>query len=177
MIFKKTNLEDAYVIELEKIEDERGFFARVWDSKKFLENNLNPNIVQCNISQSKLKGTIRGLHYQKNPFEENKLIRCTKGKIFDVLLDLRPKSKTFKKYGGFELSEDNHKMVYVPEGFAHGFQTLENNTEVFYQVSQFYTPNSENGIRWNDPAFKIKWPLKVTEISQKDQNWKLFKED
>jgi len=153
------------------------FFARVWDSKKFLENDLNPKIVQCNISQSKLKGTIRGLHYQKNPFEENKLIRCTKGKIFDVLLDLRPTSKTFKKYEGFELSEDNHKMVYVPEGFAHGFQTLENNTEVFYQVSQFYTPNSENGIRWNDPAFKIKWPLDVTEISQKDQNWKLFKED
>ena len=177
MIFKKTNLEDACVIELEKKEDERGFFARVWDSKKFLENNLNPNIVQCNISHSKLKGTIRGLHYQKNPFEENKLIRCTKGKIFDVLLDLRPKSKTFKKYEGFVLSEDNHKMVYVPEGFAHGFQTLENNTEVFYQVSQFYTPNSENGIRWNDPAFKIKWPLDVTEISQKDQNWKLFKED
>jgi len=177
MIFKKTNLEDACVIELEKIEDERGFFARVWDSKKFLENDLNPKIVQCNISRSKLKGTIRGLHYQKNPFEENKLIRCTKGKIFDVLLDLRPTSKTFKKYEGFELSEDNHKMVYVPEGFAHGFQTLENNTEVFYQVSQFYSPNSENGIRWNDPAFKIKWPLDVTEISQKDQNWKLFKED
>jgi len=177
MIFKKTNLEDAYVIELEKLEDERGFFARVWDSKKFLENNLNPNLVQCNISQSKLKGTIRGLHYQKNPFEENKLIRCTKGKIFDVLLDLRPKSKTFKKYAGFELSEDNHRMVYVPEGFAHGFQTLENNSEVFYQVSQFYSPDSENGIRWNDPTFQIKWPLKVTEISQKDQNWKLFKED
>lgn len=177
MIFKKMNLEGAYVIELEKIEDERGFFARVWDSKIFLENNLNPNMVQCNISRSKIKGTIRGLHYQKKPFEENKLIRCTKGKIFDVLLDLRPTSKTFKKYEGFELSEDNHKMIYVPEGFAHGFQTLENNTEVFYQVSQLYTPNSESGIKWNDPAFEIKWPLDVTEISQKDQNRKLFKED
>ena len=177
MIFKKMNLEGVYLIESEKIEDERGFFARVWDSKKFLENNLNPKIVQCNISRTKLKGTIRGLHYQKNPFEENKLIRCTKGKIFDVLLDLRPTSKTFKKYEGFELSEDNHKMVYVPEGFAHGFQTLENNSEVFYQVSQWYTPSSESGIKWNDPAFQIKWPLDLAEISQKDQNWKLFKED
>jgi dTDP-4-dehydrorhamnose 3,5-epimerase len=138
---------------------------------------MTSNSVQCNISYTKIKGTIRGLHYQKKPFEESKLIRCTKGKILDVVIDLRPTSKTYKKYEGFELSENNYKMVYVPEGFAHGFQTLEDNCEVFYQVSQFYSPDYESGIRWNDPIFNIKWPIKVTEISQKDKNWEFFKKD
>lgn len=177
MLFNKTTLKDVKLIELEKLEDERGFFARVWDTKIFQDNGMVPNTVQCNISYTKIKGSIRGLHYQKNPFEESKLIRCTKGKILDVVIDLRPFSKTYKKYEGFELSENNHKMVYMPEGFAHGFQTLEDNTEVFYQVSQFYSPDYENGIRWNDPTFNIKWPIKVTKISQKDKNWKFFNED
>lgn len=177
MLFNKTTLEDVKLIEVEKFEDERGFFARVWDTKIFQDSEMSPNTVQCNISYTKVKGSIRGLHYQKKPFEESKLIRCTKGKILDVVIDLRPSSKTYKKYEGFELSENNHKMVYVPEGFAHGFQTLEDNTEVFYQVSQFYSPDYENGIRWNDPTFNIKWPIKVTEISQKDKSWKFFKQD
>ena len=171
MLFKKTTLEDVKIIELKKIEDERGFFARAWDTKIFQDNNMTPNIVQCNISYTKIKGSIRGLHYQKNPFEESKLIRCTKGKILDVVVDLRPTSKTYKKYEGFELSENNHKMIYVPKGFALGFQTLEDNTELFYQMSQYFKPEFSSGIRWDDPKIKIKWPMKPTVISSKDQSW------
>jgi dTDP-4-dehydrorhamnose 3,5-epimerase len=168
MIFKKSSLEDVFTIELDKKEDHRGFFARSWDADIFKENGLNSKIVQCNISYSKIKGTIRGMHYQKSPYEETKLIRCTKGKICDVVIDLRKSSNTYKKWESFELSSLNFKMLYVPEGFAHGFQSLENDTEIFYQVSQFYSPESESGIRWNDPHFNIQWPIDVTEISEKD---------
>lgn len=174
MIFIETELEGAYLIELEKLEDERGFFARSWDTKKFEEHGLNPKLVQCNISFSKRKGTLRGIHYQITPYEETKLVRCTKGKIFDVIIDLRKKSKTYKKWEGFILSEDNHKMIFVPESFAHGIQTLEDNTEVLYQVAQFYSPKAERGIRWNDPFFKIKWPLTPTVISKKDSKYHDF---
>ena len=176
MKFLETELKGSYIIELEKSVDERGFFARTWDIEKFKELNLKSDIVHCNISFTKIKGTIRGMHYQITPFEESKIIRCTKGKIFDVLIDLRKDSSTYKNCEGFELSSENHDMVYVPEGFAHGFQSLEEDTEIFYQVSQFYSPESERGIRWNDPTFKIKWPLENKIISEKDSNWSDFKE-
>ena len=174
MIFTETILKNAYIIELEKREDHRGFFARTWDKKEFEEHNLNSNLVQCNVSFSKKCGTLRGMHYQKNPFEESKVIRCTKGKIFDVIIDLRSSSSTFKKWFGVELTEENYKMLYVPEGFAHGFQTLEDNSEIIYQVSEFYTPKSELGIHWNDPAFNITWPIEEKTITEKDNSWKLF---
>ena len=174
MIFTETILKNAYVIELEKREDHRGFFARTWDKKEFEEHNLNSNLVQCNVSFSKKCGTLRGMHYQKKPFEESKVIRCVKGKIFDVIIDLRTSSSTFKKWFGVELTEENYKMLYVPEGFAHGFQTLEDNTEIIYQVSEFYTPNSELGIHWNDHAFNITWPIEEKIITEKDNAWKVF---
>jgi len=174
MIFTETILKNAYVIELEKREDHRGFFARTWDKKEFEEHNLNSNLVQCNVSFSKKCGTLRGMHYQKKPFEESKVIRCVKGKIFDVIIDLRTSSSTFKKWFGVELTEENYKMLYVPEGFAHGFQTLEDNSEIIYQVSEFYTPNSELGIHWNDHAFNITWPIEEKIITEKDNAWKVF---
>jgi len=174
MIFTKTTLEGAYVIEIEKLNDQRGFFGRTWDCKEFEQHGLNPNLVQCNISYSKKRGTLRGIHYQITPFEEAKLIRCTRGMIFDIIIDLRKSSKTFKKWVSFELSNNNYKMLYVPEGFAHGFQTLEDNTEVFYQMSQFYNPDSERGVRWDDKTFNIKWPLKPTLISEKDKSYEDF---
>lgn len=176
MIFNEIKLHGAYVIELEKLGDHRGFFARSWDVNEFKKYNLNPNIVQCNISFSKNSGTLRGLHYQVKPFEESKVIRCTQGKIFDVIVDLRSNSKTYKNWFGIELSQENHKMLYVPEGFAHGFQSLEDNTEIFYQVSQFYTPKAECGIHWNDPTFNIKWPIEEKIITEKDNSWKQFDE-
>jgi len=171
MIFNQTKLRDAFVIELDKFEDERGFFARTWDKTIFEKNGLNPTLVQVNISFNLKKGTIRGLHYQKPPFEEAKLVRCTRGKIFDVIIDLRKNSQTYKDWFGEKLTQENHKMLYVPERFAHGYQTLEDNTEILYQVSQIYSPSSEEGIRWNDPAFKIKWPLKQSTISLKDNSY------
>jgi dTDP-4-dehydrorhamnose 3,5-epimerase len=174
MIFNHTTLNDAFLIDIEKREDSRGFFARAWDIKEFQQNGLNSNLVQCNISRSKKKGTIRGMHYQKYPHQEAKLIRCTKGKIYDVIIDLRPNSKSYKKWEGFELSSDNYKLLYVPEGFAHGFQSLEDNTEIFYQVSQFYTPEAEAGIRWDDSTFNISWPLSSYIVSEKDSTWKKF---
>ena len=177
MIFTETILKNAYIIELEKREDHRGFFARTWDKKEFEEHNLNSNLVQCNVSFSKKCGTLRGMHYQKKPFEESKVIRCVKGKIFDVIIDLRSSSSTFKKWFGVELTEENYKMLYVPEGFAHGFQTLEDNSEIIYQVSEFYTPKSELGIHWNDPAFNITWPIEEKIITEKDNSWKLFNSD
>jgi len=177
MIFTETEFEGVFVIELEPITDERGFFARSWDSKIFQEKNLNSTTVQCNISLTKKKGTLRGMHYQTSPYAEVKIIRCTQGSLYDVIIDLRPNSKTFKKWFGIELNPENHKMLYVPEGFAHGHQTLEDNTELFYQVSQFYMPKYEGGVRWNDLAFQIKWPIKDPIISGKDSSWKDFQMD
>jgi len=171
MIFTETKLKGAFIIEPEKLEDERGFFARTWDQKIFEEHGLNPKLVQCNISFNKKKGTLRGMHYQIAPYEEAKLIRCIKGKIFDVLIDLRPKSATFMKWVGFEQSAEDYRMLYVPEGFALGFQTLEDNTEVFYQMSQVHMPEYTRGIRWDDTTFKISWPLKPSVISKKDLSY------
>ena len=176
MIFNETKLKGSFEINIEEKDDERGFFARLWDTKIFEEKGLNSKIVQCNISFSKKKGTLRGMHYQIHPFEETKVVRCTRGAIYDVIIDVRSESSTYKKWEAFELSANNRKMVYVPEGFAHGFQSLEVNTEIFYQVSQFYTANSEQGIRWDDPEFNIKWPMEVMMISQKDASWKNFSE-
>ena len=174
MIFNETKLKNAYIIEIEKSEDDRGFFARTWDNKKFVENGLNSKLIQCNISFNKKKGTLRGMHYQLHPYAETKLIRCTKGSIHDVIIDLRKNSLTYTKSISIELSDTNHKMIYVPEGFAHGFQTLENNTEIFYQVTREYSPEHERGLRWEDPLFGIKWPLENKIISEKDKNWKPF---
>ena len=174
MNFIKTEFNGVFIIQLEKKEDERGFFARVWDIKKFVEKNLNSKLVQSNISFTKKKGTIRGLHYQIHPYEETKIILCTKGSIFDVIIDLRSDSATYKKWVFHNLSSEDYKMLFIPEGFAHGFQALEDNTEIFYHVSQFYTPSAERGIRWDDPLFNINWPIKKKVISQKDNSYEDF---
>jgi dTDP-4-dehydrorhamnose 3,5-epimerase len=174
MKFTETKLKGSFIIEPTKLNDDRGFFTRVWDKKIFHEMGLNSKLEQCNVSLSKKKGTIRGMHYQIEPYQETKLVRCTRGKIYDVIIDLRPNSKTFKEWIGVELTFLNHKILYVPKGFAHGFQSLEDNTEIFYQVSQSYTPNAEKGINWKDDAFNISWPLEPTVISQKDSSWPKF---
>jgi dTDP-4-dehydrorhamnose 3,5-epimerase len=171
MIFKETQLQGAYILGLDELKDDRGFFARAWCQKEFREHGLNSRIVQANLSYNKKKGTLRGMHYQNSPYEETKLIRCISGAIYDVIIDLRPESPTYKKWTGVELTAKNRKMLFVPEGFAHGFQTLEDHAEVFYQVSQFYTPGAESGVRYNDPEFAISWPLKVNLISEKDAGW------
>ena len=175
MIFTKSKLDGAYIIEPEKIEDERGFFARTWDNEIFEEKGLNSKLVQCSISFNKTRGTIRGMHYQEAPYEEAKLVSCPRGKIFDIIIDLRTKSKTFKKWDSVELSSENYKMIYIPEGFAHGFQTLEDNSVIQYQISQVYAPEYYRGIRWDDPTFKIQWPLPPTVISKKDSSLGYFK--
>lgn len=168
MIFKETPLKGAFEIEVQKIDDERGFFGRLWCEKELKAHGLNTNIVQSNVSLSKNKGTLRGMHFQRNPFQETKLVRCTKGAVYDVIIDLRPDSPTFKKWHGVKLSEEKHNMIYVPENFAHGFLTLEDHSEVYYLVTQFYNKDMEAGLRWNDPAFGIDWPEIVQEISTKD---------
>jgi len=174
LIFNETKLKGAYIIQPEQIKDERGFFARTWDKKEFEKYGLNAQLVQCSLSYNKKKGTIRGLHYQTAPYEEAKLVSCTRGKIFDVIIDLRINSKTFKEWISTELNEENYKIMYVPEGCAHGFQTLEDNTEVFYQISQYFSPKNYTGIRWDDPTFKIRWPLNISIISKKDSSYKSF---
>jgi dTDP-4-dehydrorhamnose 3,5-epimerase len=171
MLFTETALKGAYIIEIKKLIDDRGFFARSWCQNEFETHGLNSRIVQANVSYNKKKGTLRGMHYQQTPYEETKLVRCTKGAIYDVVIDLRPTSPTFAQWIGVELTAGNYRMLYVPENFAHGFQTLADDSEVTYQVSQFYTPGAENGIRWDDPAFNIEWPLAIQVISEKDRNW------
>jgi len=168
--FIETKLPGAYIINLDTLEDERGFFARAFCQKEFEENGLKSNIAQCNLSFNHKKGTLRGMHYQVKPYEEVKMVRCTQGKILDVIIDLRKDSATYKKWVGVELSAENNSMLYVPEGFAHGYQTLEDNSVVYYQVTEFYQPGSERGIRWNDPAFNIDWPLEISVISDKDNS-------
>jgi len=170
MIFTETKLKGSYIIELEKMEDERGFFARSWDKKEFEKNGLNSNLVQCNVSLNLRKGILRGMHFQDKPYEEAKLVRCTRGKIFDVIVDLRENSPSKNEWVGIELTESNHKMIYVPEGFAHGFQTLEENSEVFYQISVEYSPQYARVKKWNDEKFNILWPLLPPILSERDQN-------
>ena len=172
MKLSETKLQGVYVIKIEKLEDERGFFARTWDKEFFKSNGLNTDLVQCNISFNKKKGTVRGLHYQIPPYEEAKLVRCTHGKVFEAVIDLRKNSKTFLQWDDVELDSKDYKMLFVPEGFALGLQTLEDNTEVHYQMSQSYNPKYSRGIAWNDKTLKIAWPLKPSVISENDANLK-----
>jgi len=174
MKFAETKIKGVFVIEPELIEDERGFFARTWCEKEFEEHGLIPSYVQCNISFNKNKGTLRGMHYQAEPWAEAKLIRCTKGSIYDVALDLRPESPSFKKWFSVELTAENRKMLYIPERIAHGFLTLEDSTEVFYQMSQYYHPESTRGARWDDPALHIEWPFTPRFISARDKQFEDF---
>jgi len=168
MIFTETKLKGAYIIELEPLEDERGFFARNFCQKEFKEHGLNPRIVQCNISFNKKKGTLRGMHYQVVPHQEAKLVSCIKGTIYDVIIDLRPDSSTYCQWFAMELSAEDYKILYVPEDFAHGFQTLEDNTVVFYQMSEFYHPECARGVRWDDSTFKIEWLVSEKIMSDRD---------
>ncbi len=168
MIFTETKLKGAFVIEPEKLADERGFFARTFCRKEFEANGLNPNLVQCNISFNKKSGTVRGMHFQVKPYEEAKLVSCLRGAIYDVIIDLRPNSPTYRQWVAVELSGENFRLLYIPEGFAHGFQTLEDNTVVFYQMSDTYHPESSRGLRWDAPLFGIKWPIKEMVISSRD---------
>ena len=174
MIFTQTKLKGAYFIDIEKIEDARGFFGRFWCLNEFKEIGLNTTWVQGNHSFSKANGTLRGLHYQKDPFQDVKLVRCTRGRIFDVIIDLKIDSDSYGNWLGVFLAADEHRSIYVPAGFAHGYITLEANTEVDYLVSQLYKPDSEAGIRYNDPFFEIQWPVDVEVISDKDLNWPDF---
>jgi dTDP-4-dehydrorhamnose 3,5-epimerase len=173
MIFSQTKLNGSFVIEIEKSEDERGFFARTWDQKEFESKGLISKFSQYSISFNKNAGTLRGIHYQEEPYQEVKIVRCTKGKIFDVIIDLRENSKTRMDWFGIELSSQNYKSLYIPEGFAHGFQTLEDNTEVVYQISNEYMPEYAKGKLWNDPVFSITWPIKSPIISERDKQWML----
>ncbi len=168
MIFTELPLKGAFLVEIKKISDDRGFFGRAWCKNEFEEHGMNGDIKQINTSLTLKKGTIRGMHYQVDPYKETKFIRCTRGSIYDVIIDLRPDSPTFMKWIGNELSQDNYKMVYVPGNFAHGFISLEDNSEVYYPVTEFYTPGAERGIRWNDPAFNIQWPVAADIVSEKD---------
>jgi dTDP-4-dehydrorhamnose 3,5-epimerase len=174
MIFTETKLKGAFIIEPERLEDERGFFARTFCRKEFEVYGLNPNLLQCSISYNRLKGTLRGMHYQIPPHEEAKLIRCTMGAIYDVMLDLRPNSPTYRQWVSAELTGENRLTLYVPEGIAHGFQTLQDQTEVLYQMSEFYNAESARGVRWDDPFFAIQWPGKPLVISRKDESYRNF---
>jgi len=177
MLFKETKLKGAYVIEIEQKKDERGFFARSFCKQEFQQQGIDFDMVQCSISFNKNKSTLRGMHYQSAPHEEAKLISCIRGKIYDVIIDLRKDSATYCQWYALDLRGEDYKMLYVPKGFAHGFQTLENNSAVFYQMSEFYHPECARGIRWNDPLFFIEWPFGEQIISVKDKTYPLFIND
>jgi dTDP-4-dehydrorhamnose 3,5-epimerase len=174
MIFSQTKLQGAYRIQIQRHEDERGFFARTWCRREFEEHGLNPRLVQCNLSYNHKKGTLRGMHYQDAPYQEAKLVSCISGALYDVIIDIRPGSPTFGEYLGVELTAQTHEMLFIPEGFAHGFLTLEDETQVFYQMSEFYAPEYARGFRWNDPTFKVEWPAEVRVISPRDAGYPDF---
>ena len=194
MIFTETKLKGAFIIELQKLEDDRGFFARSWCQREFEAHGLNTRLVQCNISFNLKKGTLRGMHYQAAPYEEAKLVRCTRGAIYDVIIDIRPDSATYCQWIAVELTAHDslltapssqlaaygpklpghHGMLYIPKGFAHGFITLMDDTEVFYQMSEFYAPEYARGVRWNDPTYQIQWPGEVKVISDRDNTYPDF---
>jgi dTDP-4-dehydrorhamnose 3,5-epimerase len=174
MIFTETTLKGAFMIEPERRHDERGFFARTWCQREFEAGGLSPEWVQCNVSFSRQRGTLRGMHYQAAPYEEAKLVRCTMGAIYDVIIDLRHESPTFRRWLALELTADNRRMLFIPQGFAHGFQTLADDTEVFYQMSQFYAPEYARGVRWDDPAFGVSWPAEKRIISERDRGFPDF---
>jgi dTDP-4-dehydrorhamnose 3,5-epimerase len=175
MIFSETDLPGAFLVEPEHLDDERGFFARVWCRREFAANALSTEFVQSSISFSTSRATLRGMHYQAAPYEEDKLIRCTRGGIYDVIIDLRPDSVTFLQHGKTVLTADNRMMLYVPKGFAHGFLTLQDATEVTYNMSEFHEPEYARGVRWNDPVFGIEWPNEARVISERDQSYADFK--
>jgi dTDP-4-dehydrorhamnose 3,5-epimerase len=174
MIFTQLPLPDARVVELERFEDERGFFARTWCRREFAEEGLADDLVQCSLSFNRRRGTLRGMHLQLPPFREAKLVRCTRGSVLDVIIDLRPDSPTFTRHAAVELTAENRKALYIPEGFAHGFQTLEDDTELFYQMSEFYAPHHAWGVRWNDPAFGVEWPVADPVLKKRDATYPDF---
>jgi dTDP-4-dehydrorhamnose 3,5-epimerase len=175
MTFHETKIPGVFEIRLELKLDERGFFARSWCQNEFECHGLNPKLVQCNVSFNTRKGTLRGMHYQVAPYSETKLVRCTRGAIYDVVIDLRPGSRTFRTWISAVLTAENRNMIHVPEGCAHGFLTLEDETEVSYQMSEFYNAEAARGVRWDDPAFQIAWPEKVKVISERDRTYPNFK--
>jgi dTDP-4-dehydrorhamnose 3,5-epimerase len=177
MKFEKTDFEGVWVIDINKLVDDRGFFARTFCQKEFVEHGLNTRIAQCNVSYNSKKGTWRGLHLQVSPYEEAKLVQCISGAIYDVIVDLRPKSGTYLKHMGVTLRADEYRMLYIPEGFAHGFLTLTDDVNVFYQMSEFYAPEYARGFRWNDPAFEITLPEEVKIISDRDARYPDFSLD
>ena len=174
MTFHETKIPGVFEIHVEPKRDERGFFARTWCQKEFEDHGLDPKQVQCSVSLNTRKGTLRGMHYQIAPFPETKVVRCTLGAIYDVVLDLRPQSRTFREWITVTLTAEDRNMVYVPKGCAHGFLTLEDKTEVFYQISEFHNAESARGVRWDDPAFRIVWPDKVKVISERDRTYPDF---
>jgi dTDP-4-dehydrorhamnose 3,5-epimerase len=174
MLFTPLELKDAYVVDVRRYEDNRGFFAQTWGLDVFGAQGLETQIVRMNLSYNYTRGTLRGMHFQREPYAETKLVRCVRGAIYDVIIDLRPQSPSYRRWAGVELTAENRRALYVPAGFAHGFQTLVDDAEVLYQVSQIYAPEAEGGVRYNDPAFEIRWPLPPGEMSQKDQLWPDF---
>ena len=174
MIFAKTPLAGAFVIEPERLEDPRGFFARTWCEREFEARGLETRIAQCSTSFNKRKGTLRGMHYQVPPAAETKIVRCTRGSLYDVIIDLRPDSSTFTRHYAAVLTAENGKMLYVPTGFAHGFQTLEDDSEVLYQISEVYSPDHARGVRWDDPVFAIPWPEDERTIVERDRSYPDF---
>jgi dTDP-4-dehydrorhamnose 3,5-epimerase len=176
VIFSETKLRGAFVIDLERREDERGFFARAFCQNEFEEHGLKPVIAQANIGFNRKRGCVRGMHFQYPPAAETKTVRCTRGAVLDIIIDLRPESPTFLEHVEVELTADNHRAIYIPERFAHGYQTLADETETSYQVGEFYTPGVEGGLRYDDPALGLSWPLPVSVISEKDAGWALFSE-
>jgi len=176
LIFSETKLAGAFIIDLDRKDDERGFFARAFCQNEFVDHGLKPIIAQANIAFNRRTGTLRGMHFQFPPAAETKLVRCTRGAILDVIVDLRPESPTYLEHVAVELTADNHRALYVPERFAHGYQALEDVTETSYQVGEYYTPAAEGGLRYDDPLLGLEWPLSVTEISEKDRVWALLDE-
>jgi dTDP-4-dehydrorhamnose 3,5-epimerase len=177
MIFRETTLSGAYSVEIEQISDERGFFARSFCTEEFSKYGLTTDMAQCNISFNKTRGTLRGMHYQAPPSEEAKLVRCTMGAIYDVIIDIRPTSPTFMKWFATQLNSENRLMMAIPEGFAHGFQTLTDNTEVSYHMSASYEPQQARGIRFDDPSVNIEWPISNVIVSEKDKSYPLLDDE
>jgi dTDP-4-dehydrorhamnose 3,5-epimerase len=175
MRFTETELKGAFILDLEPRSDDRGFFARTFCVEEFRAHGLCARVLQCNLSFNHTRGTLRGMHYQVLPAAEVKIVRCTRGAVYDVIIDLRPGSPTYGSHIGVELTAENRRTLYVPEMFGHGYQTLTDDTEVIYQVSEMYTPGSERGLRYDDPAFEISWPLPVSVISEKDAAWPRFR--
>lgn len=176
MIFTETKLNGAFLVAMEKFEDERGFFALSWSESEFAARGLAPRLAECNVSFNQKKGTLRGMHYQRAPHGQIKLARCTRGSVFDVIVDLRPDSRTFKEWFAVELTARNHLALYIPKDFAHGFLTLEDSSELLYQMSDPYVPSAGAGVRWNDPAFAIEWPKEELIINARDAGYPDFKE-